>query len=140
MPQMQSPLQLIFSDDSLIAMARTVWLALTCLIAVTVLFAVRTTTVVRYLPAATASIADKARAPVVQEAPPLAKADRLPFRFPATPPATVSATEIATTPDTEKLEPAASVSEPAKLTHEVTSWHWHAGSKITKRTTVVGER
>jgi hypothetical protein len=121
-------------------MARTVWLALICLIAVSVLFAVRTTTVVRYLPAATASIADVARAPTVQEAPPLAKADRLPFRFPATPPATVSATEIATAPESEKVEPTTSVSEPAKPSHEVTSWHWHAGSKITKRITVVPER
>ena len=128
----------------MVAMARTVWLALICLVAVSVLFAVRTSIGARVIPMGTASLADAAAAtaPATDDAPPLAKADRLPFRrFPAAPSkTTVSTIENAPTPEAEKVRPKASASRSGIESQEVTSWHWHVGSKITKRTTGISER
>jgi hypothetical protein len=123
-------------------MARTDWLALICLVAVSVLFAVKTSIGARVIPAGTASLADAATAPAITEEPPLAKADRLPSRyFPATPSkTTLSTVGIMPTPEPEKAMPTASLSAPRTENREVTSWHWHSGSKIIKRTTVVRER
>jgi hypothetical protein len=122
-------------------MPRTFWLALICLLAVSVLFAVRTGLGTRLISVATAS-ADAATASAINEEPPLAKADRLPSRyFLATPSkTTVSTIEVAPTPEPEKAGPTASVSGQRTENHEVTSWHWHVGSKIIKRTTVARER
>jgi hypothetical protein len=94
------------------------------------------------VPVATASLADAATMSAIHEEPPLAKADRLPSRYiPATPSkTTVSTIEIAPTLEPEKARPTTSVSGPKTENHEVTSWHWHDGSKITKRTTVVRDR
>ena len=119
-------------------MPRTVWLALICLLAVSVLFAVRT----GIIPVATASLADAATVSAIHEEPPLAKADRLPSRYiPATPSnTTVRTIEIGPTPEPEKPGPTAAVSGPKTKNQELTSWHWHVGSKITKRTTVVRDR
>ena len=119
----------------MVAMARTVWLALICLLAVSVLFAVRTSIGARVIPAGTASLADAATAPAIDDAPPLAKADRLPFRrFPAAPSKTTANTiENAPTPEAEKVRPKASASGSGTEDQVVTSWHWHVGSKITKR-------
>lgn len=124
-----------------VVMPRTFWLALTCLLAVSVLFAVRSGFGTRLIPVATASLAD-AGASAINEEPPLAKADRLPSRyFAATPSKTTASTiEIAPTPEPEKPSPTAGVSGPKTENHEVASWHWHVGSKITKRTTVVRDR
>ena len=123
-------------------MARTVWLALICLLTVSVLFAVRMGIGARIIPVATASLADAVTVSATYEEPHLAKADRLPSSyFPATPSkTTVSTIEIAPTPEPEKARPTASVSGQRTENHEVTSWHRHVGSKITKRTTVVRER
>jgi len=89
----------------------------------------------------TASLVDAAAESAIHEEPPLAKADRLPSRqFSAAPETTASTIEIAPTPEPEKAEPTASVRGSRTESHEVTSWHWHAGSKITKRTAVVRER
>jgi len=123
-------------------MPRTVWLALICLLAVSVLLAVRMGIGARLIPVATASTADAATASAIVEEPPLAKADRLPSRyFPSTPSkTTVSTIEIAPTPEPEKARPAASVSGQGTENHEVTSWHWHVGSTIVRRTTVGRER
>jgi hypothetical protein len=141
-PALDCPFSSFFSDDLLIAMARTVWLALICLLAVGVLFAVRTGIGARVVPVGTASLADAATAPAIDEQPPPAKADKLPSRyFPATPSkTTVSTIEIAPTPEPEKARPTASLNGPKTENQEVTSWHWHAGSKIVKRTTVARER
>jgi hypothetical protein len=118
-------------------MARTVWLALICLVAVSVLFAVRTSIGARVIPMGTASLADAAAAtaPAIDDAPPLAKADRLPFRrFPAAPSkTTVSTIANAPTPEAEKIGPKAGASGSGTKSEELTSWHWHVGSKITKR-------
>jgi hypothetical protein len=120
-----------------IAMTRTVWLAFICLVAVSALFAVRTGTGARVIPMGTASLPGATPSPSIYEEPPLAKADRLPIRqFLAAPERTVSTTEIAPTPELKIAKPAVSVSESKTESHEVTSWHWHAGSKVTKRTTV----
>jgi hypothetical protein len=144
-------------------MARTVWVALICLITVSVLFAVRTGIVGRAIAMGTASLADVESAPAIHQEPPLAKADRLPLhQLPAATPETVasppeavvsppetasppeaatSPVEVASTPAPEKIRPpTASVRESKKESHEVSSWHWHAGAKITKRTTAVRER
>src|ERR1700743_901540 len=112
-------------------MNRTVWLAFICLAAVTVLFAVRTGIAARVKPAGTTSPADIGTPSGAYEAPPLAKADRLPIRqFPAPSATAVSPTEVAPV-----LAPktTASVAESSKESHEIASWHWHVGSKITKR-------
>ena len=122
----------------MVAMARTVWLALICLVAVSVLFAVRTSIGARVIPAGTASLADAAAAtaPAIDDAPPLAKADRLPFRrFPAAPSKTTANTiENAPTPEAEKVRPKAGASESGAEDQEVTSWHWHVGSNTTSIT------
>jgi hypothetical protein len=123
-------------------MARIVWRALVCLLAVSVLFALRTSIGARAVPVGTASLTDAATASAIDEKPPLAKADRLPSRyFPATPSkTTVSAIEIAPPREPAKVGPKTNVSGSATKDYEVTSWHWHVGSKITRRTKVIGER
>jgi len=92
-------------------MPRTFWLALICLLAVSVLFAVRTGIGTRRISVATAS-ADAATASAINEEPPLAKADRLPSRyFLATPSkTTVSTIDVALTPEPEKAGPTAGAS------------------------------
>jgi hypothetical protein len=131
-------MRLFFGAFLSVAMPRTFWLALICLLAVSVLFAVRTGIGARLIPVATASPADTASA--IDEEPPLAKADRLPSRyFPATP-SKASVSTIAPTSEPEKARPAAGVSGPRIENHEVTSWHWHVGSKIIKRTTRTADR
>lgn len=122
-------------------MARTVWFAFICLLAVSVLLAVKTGIGARVIPLGTASLADAATASAIYEKPPLAKADRLHLRqFLATPDTTVSTIEITPTPEPEKATPKAGVNGSRAESQEVISWHWHAGSKITKRTTVLRER
>jgi hypothetical protein len=117
-------------------MARTVWLALICLIAVGVLFAVRTGIGSRVIPMGTASAADVATTPAIYDEPPLAKADRLTIRqFPVAPETTLRTIEVTPTPEPEIAKPAVSANARTE-SHEVTSWHWHVGSKVTKRTTV----
>ena len=137
---MGSQIRVLFGAFLSVVMPRTFWLALICLLAVSVLFAVRTGA--RLIPVATASLADTATASAIDDEPPLAKADRLPSRyFPATPSkTTVSTIEIAPTRESEKPNPTAGVSGPKTENHEVTSWHWHDGSRIIKRTTVARER
>jgi hypothetical protein len=136
-----SQMRLLFGAFLSVVMPRTFWLALICLLAVSVLFAVRTGIGARLIPVATASLADAATASAIDEEPPLAKADRLPSRqFPAAPKKTVSTIETAPTLEPEKARPTASVSGPRTENREVTSWHWHVGSKIIKRTAVVRER
>jgi hypothetical protein len=125
---------------------RTVWLALICLISLGIFFALRSNIGARPVQGETSSVLVPSPDLPIDDRPPLAKADRLPSRyFDST--AAKSAddvqvfptvTEAATTPNTKQdgdLAPQAK-SDP----NEVTTWHWHLGSKTTKRTTVVGPR
>jgi hypothetical protein len=98
-------------------MPRTIWLALVCLLLLSALFALRTS--------------------IEEDGLPLVKSDRLPA-----PPleraeakASVTTVKIAPEPPEAKASPRTAASE----RKEITSWHWRAGSKITKRTTVVGQ-
>jgi hypothetical protein len=116
-----------------IAMPRTIWLGLVCLLFVSALFALRTNIGARTIAESTAS----APPSTIEEAGlPLAKSDKL-----LTPhleraeKASVTTVKIAPEPPQAKASPGAAASEP----REITSWHWRAGSKITKRTTVEGQ-
>ena len=109
-----------------VEMLRPIFLALLCLSFIGALFAVRATIASR----ATAEPALAASAPdaidQADDAPPLAKADKLPL-VDLDAARRVSVIPIDATPAEKKAK------EPAKA-EETVSWHWHAGSKITKRT------
>ena len=117
---------------------RPVWLALICLIFLGVLFILRSNIGARPIHGETASPLAPSD---IGDRPPLAKSDRLPSPYfdksaakmadtilPAVP-------EAASNPKQDDLVPQ-SKSEAS----EVTTWHWHAGSRIMKRTTVVEPR
>ena len=111
-------------------MYRIVWLGLICLLSIGVLFVLRTSIGAKTTPAGTASLRDAAP-PSEIEVNTLAKADKLLSASvnDATEKPLVSTAKIASTkPSTEA----------PKAVSEVTSWHWHQGSKITKR--VAGQR
>src|SRR5690349_916098 len=115
-------------------MPRTIWLALVGLLFVSALFALRTSIGARTIVGSTAAAPPSA---IEEDGPPLAKSDRLPA-----PPlertetkASVTTVKIAPEPPQAKASPRTAAGE----REEITSWHWRAGSKITKRTTVVGQ-
>jgi len=114
-------------------MPRTIWLGLVCLLLLSALFALRTNIGARTIAESTAAAPPSA---IEEEGLPLAKSDRLPA-----PPleraekASVTTVKIAPEPPEAKASRGKAGSEP----REITSWHWRAGSKITKRTTVVGQ-
>jgi len=130
-------------------MPRTLWLAVICFALVSVLFALRTTIGADATAARTAPYRTNAMpAPAKADNPPLAKGDRLPsllldgYRSTAN-----DAMKIV--PPQPEQQPVASLPpvtlktvarSPRPEAKEVTSWHWHAGSKVTKRTAVVGQR
>lgn len=108
-------------------MLRPICLALFCLFLIGALFAVRTTISARVIsePASSDSAPDAISQ--TDDAPPLAKADRLPsVDFDAVK-KSVSVIPIEVTPVEKKTK------ETPKA-EETTSWHWHVGSKISKRT------
>ena len=110
-------------------MSRIVWLGLICLLSIGVLFVLRTSIGAKTTPAGTASLRDAAP-PSEIDVNTLAKADKLASAFvnDAAEKSVVSTAKIASTkPSTEEKE-----------VSEVTSWHWHQGSKVTKR--VAGQR
>src|SRR5689334_14739361 len=109
-------------------MPRTIWLALVCLLLLSALFALRTSTGARTIAART----DAAPPSAIEDEPPLAKSDKLPPLSPdrADAKASVTTVRIAPEPPEAKAPPKGK---------EVTSWHWHVGSKITKRTTSVDQ-
>ena len=120
---------------------RPIWLALICLISLGVLFTLRSNIGARSMRGETASVLTPLADPLIDNGRPLAKSDRLPSPYfdksaakmadtilPAVP-------EAASNPKQDDLVPQ-SKSEAS----EVTTWHWHAGSRITKRTTVVEPR
>lgn len=116
----------------MIAMPRTIWLALVCLLVLSALFALRTSIGARTIAESTASAPPSA----IEEAGlPLAKSDKLPTpHLERAEKASVTTVKIAPEPPQAKASPGTAASEP----REITSWHWRAGSKI-KRTTVVGQ-
>jgi hypothetical protein len=127
-------------------MRRTAWLALICLIALGGLFALRSN--IGAHPIHDEAVAGPGPSPhrMLDDRPPLAKADRLPSpyfdKIAAKPAGAVK--PVPAEPDpviTPKPSVAGDVIPPATSgASEVTTWHWHAGSKITKRTTTVPPR
>jgi hypothetical protein len=121
-----------------IAMPRTIWLAFVCLLFLSALFALRTSTGARTIVGSTAAAPPSA----IDDGPPLAKSDRLPSLD-------LGRTEAKASVRTVKIAPAQPEAKAPPKTldahhaaserKEVMSWHWHAGSKITKRTTIVGQ-
>ena len=118
----------------MIAMPRTIWLALVCLLFLSALFALRTSTGARTIVGSPAAAPPSA---IEEDGLPLAKSDRLPAPHlePAEAKASVTTVKIAPEPPQAKASPRTATSE----RKEITSWHWRAGSKITKRTTGVGQ-
>ena len=122
-------------------MPRPVWLALICLISLGVLFTLRSNIGARPMRGETASILTPLPNPLIDDGPPLAKSDRLLSPYFDKSAAKTAGTilpavpEAASNPKQDDLVPQ-SKSEAS----EVTTWHWHAGSRITKRTTVVEPR
>jgi hypothetical protein len=113
-------------------MDRALWLAFGCLFAVTILFALRTTIGAQVMPAATAFSTHAATAN--EEAPPLAKADRLMPYFDSSQKTIADSPQASLVYESAPAASKASVSKSMAADREVTSWHWHVGSKITKRT------
>jgi hypothetical protein len=123
--------------------SRTVWLALICLISLGVLFTLRSNIGARPMDGEAASVRAPLLNPPVDDRPPLAKSDRLPSQY-FDRPAEKAAGIVQTTPVVldEAITPGAKqatdLAPQAKSeANEVTTWHWHVGSKITKRTTAV---
>ena len=124
-------------------MRRTAWLALICLIPLGGLFALRSN--IGAHPIGGEIVALPGRS-LEENRPPLAKSDRLasPYfdKAAAKPAGAAGAVKpVPAEPDpviTPKTSLAGDVTPPARSgASEVTTWHWHAGSKITKRTTTV---
>jgi len=83
---------------------------------------------------------DAAPASAIDDRPPLAKSDKLPARHldRTEAKAGVTTVKIAPTPQEANASPK-TVDAAAGERKEVTSWHWHAGSRIVKRTTQAGQ-
>lgn len=119
-------------------MPRTIRLAFICLLFLSALFALRTSTGAQTI----VGSADAAPPSAIDDGPPLAKSDRLPSldldRTEAK--AAVRTVRIAPTQREAKASPKPPEAYPAASERkEVTNWHWHVGSKITKRTTPAGQ-
>jgi hypothetical protein len=115
-----------------VEMLRFVWLALVCLCFVGALSVVRTTIAARAVTEAVSPDSAGAAPAETDDAPPLAKADKLPVADPGVAKKLVTVVPIEPAPAEKKTK------APAKI-EETTNWHWHEGSKVIKRT-VVRER
>jgi hypothetical protein len=121
-------------------MRRTAWLALICLIPLGGLFAFRSN--IGAHPIGGEIVALPGRS-LEENRPPLAKSDRLasPYFDKAAAKPAGAVKPVPAQPDpviTPITSLAGDVTPPAGSgASEVTTWHWHAGSKITKRTTTV---
>ena len=125
-------------DGNLIAMPRTIWLAFICLLFLSALFALRTSIGARTIVRST----DAAPPSAIEDGPPLAKSDRLPplYLDRTEAKASVTTVKIAPTQPEAKASPKTTdARQAASERKEVTSWHWRAGSKITKQTTTVSQ-
>jgi hypothetical protein len=125
-------------------MRRTAWLALICLISLGGLFALRSNIGAHPIhDEAAVGVAAPSPDLMIDDRPPPAKADRLPSpyfdKIAAKPAGAVKPVPAERDPViTPKASMAGDVTPPARSgASEVTTWHWHAGSKITKRTTTV---
>jgi hypothetical protein len=122
--------------------SRTFWLVLICLISLGVVSALRSNIGARPMDGETASVPARSPDIAIDDRPPLAKSDRLPspyFDKPAVKPA--GTVQIRPTVPDSMITPNANLSgellpQPTADANELTTWHWHAGSKITKRTTL----
>ena len=126
-------------------MRGTGWLTLICLISLGGLFALKSNIGARPLFGEAAAIPALSPDLMIEDRPPLAKSDRLPspyFDKPATKPA--GAVKLVPNEADPAITPKANLAgevTPPPVTKsgagELTTWHWHVGSRITKRTTVV---
>ena len=124
-------------------MFRLLGLALVGLLVIAVLFVVRTSLEARAVAEATASPLSAANA-AEEDAPPLAKADKLPppdfvVRMPVVPvePTRTSGNTQVSKTDVSKTD--VSKAEVSR-TEEVRTWHWRAGSKTIHKSTSVRDR
>ena len=122
-------------------MPRTVWLALICLISLGALLTLRSNVGAPSARGETTPLQTVSPDFPVDDKPPLAKSDRLSLPF-------VDKSAVGWRDAVQNL-PAAPEAIPNTIqggdeapqsmpdANEVKTWHWHAGSKVTKRTTVV---
>jgi hypothetical protein len=125
-------------------MPRTLWLALICVTLVSALFVLRMTIIgasiapARPVPYQT----DVVPSPAQNDTPPLAKGDRLPLLlYDSSRSAETDPMEVVPPPPEQPpitspapvISKRAVFSNPVLETKEVTSWHWHTGAKIAKR-------
>ena len=121
-------------------MRRTAWLALICLIPLGGLFAFRSNIGAHPIGGEIVALPGGS---LEENRPPLAKSDRLasPYFDKAAAKPAGAVKPVPAQPDpviTPITSLAGDVTPPAGSgASEVTTWHWHAGSKITKRTTTV---
>jgi hypothetical protein len=108
-------------------MLRTVWLALVCLICVGALSALRTS--FGNSPMKVKASSFDAAVGSEREQEPLAKADRLDLNYLRNAPEEISVDTI----NTSRPAPTAPEVKLKEQATEVTSWHWHEGSKTIKR-------
>ena len=121
---------------------RPVWLALICLISLGVLFTLRSNIGARSMRGETASVLTPLPDPLIDDGPPLAKSDRLPSPYFDKPAAKMADTILPAVPEAASNAEQADdlVPQSKSEASEVTTWHWHTGSRITKRSTVVEPR
>jgi hypothetical protein len=123
-------------------MPRTVWFALICLISLSLLSTLRSNIGARPLPGETAPVLAPYSDLPIDAGPPLVKSDRLASPYFSKPAAKSGGTvqKVSTLPGRTIFPKANQPGDaPSQLTtdaNEVMTWHWHVGSKITKRTTV----
>ena len=103
---------------------RTVWLAVVCLVCVGALFALKTS--FGSSPKKTEASSFDTTVVIDRDQEPLAKAGRLDISYVQSLPEKISV-------DTIKIVPMKTEVKPTEKATEVTSWHWHEGSKIIKR-------
>jgi len=122
-------------------MSRTFWLALICLFLLGALL--RTNIGARLVDSEAAPVLISPPDLPIDDRPPLAKTDRLPSPF-FDGPAEKFAGIIQILPASSDLaanrkpnQAGDLLPQPAADGNEATTWHWHVGSRITKRTTVV---
>ena len=121
---------------------RPIWLALICLISLGVLFTLRSNIGARSMRGQTASVLTPLPDPLIDDGRPLAKSDRLPSPYFDKPAAKMADTTPPAVPEAASNPKQADdlVPQSKSEASEVTTWHWHAGSRIMKRTTVVEPR
>ena len=121
---------------------RPVWLALICLISLGILFTLRSNIGARTTRSETASVLTPLPDPLIDDGRPLAKSDRLPSPYFDKSAAKMADTTLPVVPEAASKPKQADdlVPQSKSEASEVTTWHWHTGSKITKRSTVVEPR